>query len=234
LSIEDTFPFVKRIVDICFDEDCSFPHPLSVSGKYPLAIGGRLTSQRLLMAYAYGIFPWYEEGPIVWWFTNPRFVLFPEEFHISKNLKRTINKGGYVVTFNQSFKDVVSHCASVTRNGQSGTWINKDVQYAYIHLHEQGWAYSTEIRKDGRLIGGLYGMLLGKVFYGESMFSLESGASKLAFVATVEVLRKNGCVLIDCQQETEFLGSFGARMIPGEEFFSQLVLNRQESQISYG
>jgi len=224
----------KRLLEVSFSEDCTFTHPLAFNKDYPLGIGGNLSVQRLLMAYAHGIFPWYSEKPILWWNTNPRFVLYPDHLHLSKSLKKSINKVDHVISFNKAFEEVISNCASIPRKGQRGTWITKEMYDAYIDLHREGWAHSTEVWMDGELVGGLYGVLIGSVFYGESMFSKVMDSSKFAFVSTVSMLQENGCTLIDCQQETSLLKSFGAEMINGMDFYSHLQLNRKAVNISFG
>lgn len=183
-----------------------------------LAIGGDLSPERLLMAYKNGIFPWYEGEHILWWSPNPRFVLFPSEFKKSKTITRLIGQNAFDFTTNMDFKSVIHHCKSVKRPGQEGTWITPDVERAYTKMHELGYAHSAEVWKEGELVGGLYGIRIGKVFFGESMFSLLPNASRYAFTKYLDMLKKEGVELIDCQVYTEYLESFGARFIPREEF----------------
>ena len=179
-----------------------------------LALGGDLSVDRLLLAYQNGIFPWYNEGePICWWSPNPRFVLFPAELKVSKSMKTMLNNGRYRFTVNRAFTQVIQNCKTVTRKGQDGTWITPEVQNAYTRLHEIGYAHSAEAWLNGKLAGGLYGIRLGNIFFGESMFSVEPNASKFAFINYVQHLQKENVQLIDCQVYTEHLESLGARMI---------------------
>jgi len=187
-----------------------------------LAIGGDLSPERLLYAYAQGIFPWYEGEHILWWSPDPRFILFPSELKISKSMKSLLKKNAFDFTINHRFKEVIHHCKKTKRPGQSGTWITDEVERAYIQMHELGWAISAEAWKDSKLAGGVYGMKLGKVFFGESMFSKVSNASKYAFIKLVEKLNQDGIELIDCQVYTEHLESLGARMIGRNEFTMKL------------
>ena len=191
-----------------------------------LAVGGDLAPERLLLAYRSGIFPWYSEGqPLLWWSPNPRMVLFPEEFKLSKSLRKTIEKDKFRISFNQAFPEVISQCSKVPRRDQGGTWITDDMIAAYTHLHFAGHARSVEAWLDDQLVGGLYGIDLQdfKVFCGESMFSLVSDASKVAFYHLVEQLKKDGYQLIDCQMYTPHLESLGAREIDRAEFLKYLA-----------
>lgn len=187
-----------------------------------LAIGGDLSIDRLLLAYRSGIFPWFEGEFPLWWAPDPRFVLRPESLKVSKSMKSFIRKQTLQFTFNQAFAEVISSCGKVRRKDQDGTWITEAVRLAYIHLFEEGKAISAEAWEDGELVGGLYGVLIGKVFFGESMFSRVSNASKFAFIQLVEKLKAAGVQLIDCQVYTEHLESLGAEMIPREQFQKQL------------
>jgi len=191
-----------------------------------LAIGGDLGVERLLLAYQNGIFPWYnEDEPPMWWSPDPRFVLFPEELKISKSMQQVFKKGTFEFKVNTAFEDVIRNCSQVKRNGVDGTWISNDIIDAYTELHRLGLAYSAEAWQEGRLVGGLYGILLGKVFFGESMFSLVSNASKFAFISWVETLRQQGVVMIDCQVHTPHLESLGSRMISRVDFVEILKQN---------
>ncbi|OIQ97353.1 leucyl/phenylalanyl-tRNA--protein transferase [mine drainage metagenome] len=183
-----------------------------------LAMGGDLSAERILLAYKQGIFPWYDGDIPLWWCPNPRFVLFPDELKISKSMKALIKKDAFEFRINSSFAEVIHNCKETKREGQDGTWIKDDVEAAYINLHKMGFAHSAEAWKDGKLVGGLYGIRLGKVFFGESMFSKESNASKFAFIKYVEQLKTEGVVLIDCQIYTEHLESLGAKMIMRQQF----------------
>lgn len=184
-----------------------------------LAIGGDLGTERLLLAYSKGIFPWYnEDEPICWWSPDPRFVLFPAELKVSKSMRAVLGNGKFRFTTNKAFDRVIQNCKTVTRKGQAGTWITPAVQKAYRLLHEKGYAHSAETLLDGKLVGGLYGIRLGNIFFGESMFSLEKNASKFAFLNYVQYLQKEHVQIIDCQVYTEHLESLGARMISRESF----------------
>lgn len=187
-----------------------------------LAMGGDLSPERLLLAYKSGIFPWYEGNTILWWCPHPRFVLFPEEFKMSKSLKTVLNKNAFEFTVNKAFAQVIHHCKEIKRPGQQGTWITDEVEKAYCKMHELGHAHSAEVWKDGKLAGGLYGIKMGKVFFGESMFSKETNASRYGFTNYVQQLKKEGIELIDCQVYTAYLESFGARMIDRKKFIALL------------
>ncbi|MBK7377017.1 MAG: leucyl/phenylalanyl-tRNA--protein transferase [Chitinophagaceae bacterium] len=184
-----------------------------------LAIGGDLGTERLLLAYSKGIFPWYnEKEPICWWSPDPRFVLFPTELKVSKSMRAILGNGKFRFTINKVFDRVIQNCKTITRKGQAGTWITPAVQKAFTLLHEKGYAHSAETWLDGKLVGGLYGIRLGNIFFGESMFSMEKNASKFTFLNYVQHLQKEGVQLIDCQVYTEHLESLGARMISRESF----------------
>ena len=204
-------------------ENIYFPAVESADQSGLLAIGGDLSPERLLLAYRSGIFPWYSEGdPICWWTPDPRFVLFPQELKVSKSMKQVIDRNKFVFTINQSFAEVISNCKNVSRNGQDGTWISDDMGAAYINLHQLGYAHSAEAWLGAELVGGLYGIRLGNIFFGESMFSHRSNASKFAFIKYVEQLQKENVQMIDCQLHTNHLESLGARMISRREFKKQL------------
>lgn len=189
-----------------------------------LAIGGDLTPEWLLTAYQQGIFPWFnEEDPILWWTPNPRSVLFIEALKVRRSLKKTIRKKHFTVTFDQAFPEVMQLCASTPRNDQDGTWITPQMRLAYEKLHAQGQAHSVEVWHQDRLVGGLYGVSIGRVFFGESMFSHMPDASKVALVALSEQLKHWGFRIIDTQVETPHLSSLGAKLIPREQFESILA-----------
>jgi leucyl/phenylalanyl-tRNA--protein transferase len=190
-----------------------------------LAIGGDLSTERLLLAYRNGIFPWYEGDVPLWWCPDPRFVLFPDELRISRSMKKLFRKNTFRFAVNTAFAQVIHHCKIVNRFGQSGTWITDEVEQAYIELHEKGFANSAEVWLNNELVGGVYGVRLGNIFFGESMFSLVSNASKYAFINYVQQLQKENVVLIDCQVYTEHLESLGAKMIPRKEFAKLLNKN---------
>jgi len=202
------------------DERLIFPDPALAEGDGLLAIGGDLSAERLILAYQNGIFPWYSEGdPILWFAPHERFVLFPDELRISKSMRQIVRSNKFRVTFNQSFAEVIRACADARREGQDGTWITTEMQQAYINLHQLGVAHSVEVWLDDVLAGGLYGVEVGHVFCGESMFSKVSNASKLALITLCQTGKYQ---VIDCQLHTEHLESMGARMIPRDEFMSVL------------
>lgn len=190
-----------------------------------LAVGGDLSTDRLLHAYRSGIFPWFNDDELpLWWSPDPRFVLFPEELYVSKSMKQILRKGVFDFRTDTDFEAVIRYCKTTARRGQeSGTWISEDIVQAYTALHRLGYAHSAEAWVDNELVGGLYGIRMGKFFFGESMFSLQANASKFAFISYVRQLQEEGVVLIDCQVYTEHLESLGARMIPRKEFVDMLL-----------
>ena len=188
-----------------------------------LAVGGDLSIGRLLLAYRQGIFPWYEGKHILWWSPDPRFVLFPDELKESKSMKQLVRKNAFEFRVDTAFSEVITNCKTMARRGQESTWITDEVRAAYIRLHKAGHAHSAEAWRDGQLVGGLYGIRMGRAFFGESMFSKESNASKFAFIQYVQRLHSDGVQLIDCQVYTEHLESLGARMIPRTEFIKKLL-----------
>jgi len=207
-------------------EKLVFPAPELAEEDGLLAVGGDLSVERLLLAYRMGIFPWYSaDYPILWWSPSPRLILEPAWFKISKRLARTIRKGVFQVTVDQDFRKVITACASVSRRHEPGTWITPDMVEAYTRLHELGYAHSVECRHEGKLAGGLYGIALGTVFFGESMFSRIADSSKVALAALIRQLKKWDFALIDCQVKTEHLLRLGAREIPREEFQKRLAAN---------
>ncbi|MCU7799113.1 MAG: leucyl/phenylalanyl-tRNA--protein transferase [gamma proteobacterium symbiont of Lucinoma myriamae] len=212
------------------DNNYNFPHPdnLLTDPDGLLAIGGDLSPERIVIAYLNGIFPWYSPGqPILWWSPDPRAVLFPEKLHVSKSLKKIIRKKIFTTTIDQAFEQVIHACSQTPRKAQDGTWIDNDMQQAYINLHKLGIAHSAECWQNGQLVGGLYGIALGKVFFGESMFSLKNNASKVAFVHLLDVLTKSNYALIDCQVTTAHLLSLGAEEIPRNQFLKLIAQHTQ-------
>ncbi|MAY41939.1 MULTISPECIES: leucyl/phenylalanyl-tRNA--protein transferase [unclassified Neptuniibacter] len=202
------------------DETAPFP-PIDQAIDEPnglLAAGGTLSHQRLVSAYRAGIFPWYSPGePILWWSPDPRCVLVPDQLHISKSMRKRLKKDDYHVTFNRNFSAVIDAC-SAPRKGEDGTWITNEMKAAYEKLHQQGLAHSVEVYIEGELVGGLYGLSMGKLFFGESMFSKVKDCSKIAFIKMVEQLQKWGYALIDCQVSNDHLFSLGAQEISRDEF----------------
>jgi len=205
------------------DSNPYFPPVEEADEEGLLAIGGDLSAERLLLAYRSGIFPWFNEtDPICWWSPDPRFVLFPAQLKVSKSMQQVLKKQTFQFSTNKAFEKVIQACSRVPRNGQDGTWITSKMQEAYIHLHQLGFAHSAEAWLNGELAGGLYGIRLGKVFFGESMFSLCSNASKFAFISYIQQLQKEDVQLIDCQLHTQHLESLGASMIPRKKFIQHL------------
>lgn len=204
-------------------EDLAFPSPHLASKEGLLAVGGDLSRSRLLLAYSLGIFPWYSDGePILWWSPDPRLVLYPDELKITRSLNKVIKKGAFTLTIDRAFDRVINECARVPREKQRGTWIVAEMVEAYCRLHASGFAHSVEAWADNRLAGGLYGVSLGRCFFGESMFTLVSNASKVAFVALVQYLQSLNFTLIDCQISTDHLIRFGAREISRTRYLREL------------
>ena len=200
-----------------------FPNPRHSADEGLLAYGGDLSPNRILTAYRKGIFPWYnEDDPILWWSPNPRLVLYPEEFKVNKSFRRFLRQRRYSVKFDNNFRDVIEYCSQVERNGQSGTWIIDDMKRAYIELFNMGFAHSVEVYEENILVGGLYGLSMGRVFFGESMFSLKNSASKVAFKALSDVLGSRGYDFIDCQVKNSYLVQMGARDIERDIFLDEL------------
>ena len=211
-------------------DDLSFP-PLEKAMREPnglLAAGGDLSPERLLAAYRHGCFPWYQDGqPLLWWSPDPRTVLYPDELHVSRSLSKKLRQEAFDVTFDRAFRDVIQACAG-PRSYTNGTWITTPMQDAYVKLHQLGVAHSIEVWQDQLLVGGLYGLAMGRLFFGESMFSHTTDASKAGFVTLVERLRDWGFKMIDCQMPTQHLASFGARSISREAFAETLAKHLDE------
>jgi leucyl/phenylalanyl-tRNA---protein transferase len=205
-------------------DSLAFP-PLHKALREPnglLAAGGDLSPERLVQAYRHGCFPWFQDGqPILWWSPDPRTVLLPQEVHLSRSLSKCLRQQRYNVTFDRAFAQVIQACAA-PRSYADGTWITSAMQNAYLELHRQGIAHSVEVWRDDELVGGLYGLAIGQLFFGESMFSRADNASKVGFATLVGHLQQWGFVLIDCQMPTEHLHSFGARAISRQDFAGYL------------
>jgi leucyl/phenylalanyl-tRNA--protein transferase len=200
-------------------DELIFPPVEGVDEDGVLALGGELSSERLLLAYKSGIFPWYsDDEPIVWWAPNPRFVLYVDKLKVSKSMRSLVNKDIFEIRINTAFEAVITNCKTIDRDDQEGTWIDEDMKNAYVKLHNEGWTHSFETWQDGVLVGGLYGVCIGKCFFGESMFAKVSNASKYAFIKLVEYLKCKGFELIDCQVHTPHLESLGAELIPMAKF----------------
>jgi len=205
------------------DKRIVFPDPSLAEDDGLLAVGGDLSTNRLLLAYHNGIFPWYnDDTPILWYSPHERFVLFPEELKISKSMRQVLKSERFKVTYDQNFNEVINACSSVGRKDQPGTWITDDMKQAYIRLHKEGHAHSVEVWENEELVGGLYGVQVGEVFCGESMFSKVSNASKVALISLCDTSNNK---LIDCQVYTEHLESMGARMISRKEYLGILQNN---------
>jgi leucyl/phenylalanyl-tRNA--protein transferase len=204
-------------------QDLVFPSPHLASHEGLLAVGGDLSEKRLLLAYSQGIFPWYSDGePILWWSPEPRLVLYPDDLKVSRSLNKVLKKGTFKVTMDRAFEEVISECARVRLENQEGTWIVDDMVSAYCRLHAIGFAHSVEAWQGGRMVGGLYGVSLGKCFFGESMFTRVTNASKVALVALVNYLKALDFSLIDCQITTAHLERFGAREISRARYLDEL------------
>ena len=204
-------------------DELVFPPPEGASREGVVAVGGDFRPERLLLAYAQGIFPWPTEGmPLLWFSPNPRFVLFPEEVHVPRSLRKTIKRGGFEVRVDTAFEQVIDACADAPREGQRGTWITPELRAGYVELHRLGYAHSIECWIDGTLAGGLYGVSLGRAFFGESMFARAPDASKIAFAALLGNLAHWDFALVDCQVYTDHLDRFGALEIPRRDFLATL------------
>jgi len=200
-------------------EECIFPSPELAEDNGLLAIDGDLSEKRLLTAYSMGIFPWYSEGdPILWWSPDPRLVLFPNELKVARSMKQTMNKDTFTVTMDKAFEEVIRHCSTIHRKNDGDTWITGEMIDGYVRLHKSGFAHSVEAWSGGELAGGLYGVSLGSVFFGESMFTKHSNASKVAFINLVDQLGKWSFSVIDCQITTPHLQTLGACEIPRSNF----------------
>ncbi|HEX2930086.1 MAG TPA: leucyl/phenylalanyl-tRNA--protein transferase, partial [Candidatus Binatia bacterium] len=209
---------IFRLVD-----DTVFPPPDYADPSGLIAVGGDLSSERLLEAYRVGIFPWYsDDQPILWWSPDPRFVLDLDEFKISHSLRKTLRRNIFHVTFDRVFEEVIAACSTAPREGQRGTWITPEMQEAYVKLHGLGFAHSVETWCRGKLVGGLYGVSLGKAFFGESMFHHQTDASKVALAMLVEKLKRWGFHFIDSQMTTEHMMRLGAKEMPRRIFLKRL------------
>jgi len=212
------------------DDEISFPHPELANEDGILAVGGDLSQERLLLAYSIGLFPWFNpDDPILWWSPDPRFVLYPDELKVSKSMRPYFNQKKFHITIDQHFREVIIACQQQRRRGQGGgTWITNDMVEAYCQLHEEGYAHSVEVWQEEELVGGLYGVSLGKIFFGESMFAKVSNASKFGFISLVKILKELDFQLIDCQQKTRHLQSLGGRSITRQTFLAAMKKNNKE------
>jgi leucyl/phenylalanyl-tRNA--protein transferase len=210
------------------DEQIIFPHPSKANSDGLLGIGGKLEPERILLAYQNGIFPWYSfDEPVMWWCLTPRLILFPEKIHLSKSMNRYIQQNNFHFSFDTHFESVMLQCKTINRKDQNGSWIHEDVLNAFIKLHQMGIAHSIEIWEENELIGGTYGLAIGKMFCGESMFSKKSNASKFALIQLSRFLISQNFDFIDCQQDTPHLRSMGAELISKKIFFEMLEKNKE-------
>jgi leucyl/phenylalanyl-tRNA--protein transferase len=215
--MKERFPYLDK------NTTFRFPDPGSATPEGIVAIGGNLSPGMLLSAYSQGIFPWYSDGdPIIWWSPDPRCVLFTDELHVSKSMKKLMLRGRFDITLDRQFQDVITACKKTPRRGQHGTWITDAMLEAYCILHDLGYAHSVEVWDRSRLAGGMYGVSLGNFFFGESMFSLIPNASKAAIIHLNDIIRKIGFSTIDCQIYSAHLKTLGARMIPRDDFLRLL------------
>lgn len=220
---EDTIDEEEQIMAVYeLSDEIVFPNPELSEEDGLLAFGGDLSIDRLLLAYSNGIFPWYNEGePIMWWCPRPRFILKPDEIKISKSMKKIIRKGKFKVTINNDFQGVISSCKAMRENNE-GTWITDEMKEAYINLFNNGFAVSVETYLNDELVGGLYGVVIGRCYFGESMFSKVSNASKIALITLAQILKEENFEFIDCQVYTGHLESMGAKMVEWDEFKSMM------------
>lgn len=206
-----------------------FPDPLDTAGDGPACFGGDLSPERLLAAYQLGYFPWFSEGePILWWHPDPRFVLYPDKLRVSKSMRPYFNQEKYTVRYDTRFREVMEHCRDTYREGQFGSWITEELLEGFVALHEAGYAHSVEVYEGEDLVGGLYGMALGRMFFGESMFHHRPNASKFGFITLIRDLKANGFRLIDCQQETDHLKSLGGENVSRSAFLDHVGLIHDE------
>ncbi|MGM0565786.1 MAG: leucyl/phenylalanyl-tRNA--protein transferase [Bacteroidota bacterium] len=216
------------------DDKPRFPSPHLATEEGLLAIGGDLSTERLIAAYSAGIFPWYSEGqPIMWFSPSPRLVVFPQEYKPKKSLRQKINQNLFDIRFDEDFENVIKHCAAIPRPGQDGTWITPEMQDAYVRLHKSGYAHSISTYYKGKLAGGLYGVSLGRTFFGESMFHLMSDASKVAYHYLIEFALKNDFLMIDAQQDTSHMRRLGGRLMKRPDFLSLLGKSLQFETLQY-
>lgn len=213
--MSNNFPYLR------IEDYYEFPDPMESDDEI-IAVGGNLSPGMLFSAYYQGLFPWYDEKPILWWSLNPRLLLFPEKIKVTKSMMKLFKKGRFKVTIDKAFKDVVMGCQSIKRSHEDGTWITDEIIDSYYKMHLEGFAHSVEVWNNGKLVGGLYGISIGSFFAGESMFARESNASKYGFITLVKFLEKKGFRFIDCQQETEHLKSLGAEPVKRREFYKYL------------
>lgn len=205
------------------DHPTEFPPTHLAEDDGLLAIGGDLSSERIISAYGKGIFPWFnEDDPYLWWSPAPRFILLPDDLHVSRSMRRKINQQIFTVTFNHCFENVIEHCQKIPRKDQPGTWITDEMKAAYIKLQKEGYAHSVEVWNHNNLVGGVYGIAIGEVFFGESMFSLESNASKFGIIQLIKSMPTFGLKILDCQMKTQHMENLGGKEVSREVFESYL------------
>lgn len=203
-----------------------FPHPEKTTKEGIVAVGGDLSVERLKLAYQWGIFPWYsKDDPIIWWNPDPRYIIYPAKVKVAKSMRPYFNQKKYRVTYDMEFERVIGYCQNIKREGQTDTWITKEMKAAYMLLHEEGVAHSVEVWDDNGLVGGLYGVSIGRIFSGESMFSLKSNASKFGFISLARKLQADGYWLIDCQQPNPYLASLGGENLDRKEYMDLIRKN---------
>ena len=213
------------------DDNLIFPDPKKAPNDGLLAYGGDLTTERILLAYRSGIFPWYNEDPILWWSPNPRFVVYPEKVYVSKSMRKILDKKFFTITVDTAFEQVINNCSDIPRAGQPGTWITEEMIEAYCKLFDAGYAHSFEAWKNGELSGGLYGLSMGSVFFGESMFTFASNASKAAFISMARFVQTLGFSLIDSQVHTAHVETLGGQNINRREYLEILKKGLQQDDI---
>ncbi|HRX16844.1 MAG TPA: leucyl/phenylalanyl-tRNA--protein transferase [Spirochaetota bacterium] len=214
------------------DDNLIFPDPNKAPADGLLAYGGDLTTDRLLFAYRSGIFPWYNEEPILWWSPNPRFVVFPDKVYVSRSMRKILEKNVFTITVDTAFEQVINNCADIPRAGQPGTWITEEMIEAYCRLFDEGYAHSFEAWKNGELVGGLYGLSMGSIFFGESMFTFASNASKAAFLSMASFVKKMGFSLIDSQVHTPHVETLGGESISRRKYLEILKNGLQQNDVT--
>lgn len=223
---------MSKIIYTLPEDQIVFPDPLHCESPDIIAVGGNLEPDRVAFAYQNGIFPWYSEGePYLWWSPDPRAVLYLKDFHISKSLKKEIRKKIFTIKFDHDFEAIIRNCAEIKRNHEDGTWITEEMIETYLALHNYNIAHSVEAYLDDKLVGGLYGIVTGKIFAGESMFARETNASKICLVHLAELLKKLNFAAIDCQQYTAHLASFGAKTVSRKIFIDELKKGLKETDL---
>lgn len=216
------------------DHELVFPHPFLTEEHGALAVSGKITIDMILLAYRFGIFPWYnQDDPVTWYFLHPRLILRPSKIKMQKSMRSIVNGRRFKITYDTCFHDVLTACQNIQRKGQDGTWIHNVIEESFIKLYEMGYAHSVECWEEDELVGGLYGLSIGKVFFGESMFARKSNTSKFAFIKLAQKLEEKGYTMIDCQQDTAHLRSLGAELISKEQFIQELKMNTLVSDLGH-